>query len=127
MTITSSQINEYLANKGLKLASCVPVRVKGKRAEMNRTEDYYSKHLYMLTLSGDILNYYFEAVKLRLADRTWYIPDFMVITRQGIEFHEIKGFWRDDAKVKFKVAKEMHRWAQFKVVKRIHNAWVVQD
>ena len=49
--------------------------------------------------------YRFEAMKLRLADNTFYTPDFAVMTMDmHIEFHEVKGFWRDDAKVKIKVA-----------------------
>jgi hypothetical protein len=56
---------------------------------------------------GEIQAYRFEPIKLRLADRTFYTPDFMVIRDDQIEFHEVKGFWEDDARVKIKVAAEM--------------------
>jgi hypothetical protein len=46
---------------------------------------------------------------LRLADSTFYIPDFRVVTVAGvIEFHEVKGFLRDDSWAKLKIAVEMH-------------------
>lgn len=42
---------------------------------------------------------------LKLADDTRYTPDFAVLQADGqIVFYETKGFWRDDAKVKIKVA-----------------------
>lgn len=59
--------------------------------------------------SGDILDYSFEKVKLKIGgDICWYTPDFMVINSENeIEFHEVKGHKRvfmDDAKVKIKAA-----------------------
>lgn len=61
----------------------------------------------------------FESVKLRLADSTFYTPDFMVRWPTGlVEFHEVKGFLRDDAAVKFKVAAEMFPWATFKMFRK---------
>lgn len=59
----------------------------------------------------DIGNYWREPAKLRLAGRTYYTPDFMVIDRPGehgipprFVMCEVKGFMRDDAAVKLKVA-----------------------
>lgn len=72
---------------------------------MNKTEQAYDAHLELRRLAGEVAWYRFEAVKLRLADRTFYTPDFMVILADGeMQFHEVKGFWRDDARVKIKVA-----------------------
>lgn len=48
-----------------------------------------------------------EIVALRLADRTTYNPDFYLMLPDGsIGFHETKGFWRDDARAKIKMAAE---------------------
>ena len=58
-------------------------------------------------MAGKILWYSFEGITLRLADRTTYTPDFVVMLANGeLEMHEVKGFWTDDAKVKVKVAAE---------------------
>lgn len=73
--------------------------------KMNGTEAKYAQRLSDLRMAGEILWYGFEAVKLRLADNTFYTPDFAVMAKDGvIEMHEVKGFWQDDARVKIKVA-----------------------
>lgn len=78
-----------------------------KAGRMNNTEFAYSKVLELSKASGRVLWYSFEGITLRLADRTTYTPDFIVMLENGeIEVHEIKGFWTDDAKVKIKVAAE---------------------
>lgn len=80
-------------------------RAMHKPGEMNKTEAKYAERLEALKRSGEVLDYAFECVKLKLADRTFYTPDFMVLNKDGIvEMHEVKGFWEDDARVKIKVA-----------------------
>ena len=87
--------------KSLYARAARPVTTRGV---MNKTEQRYAFHLAGLRQAGQIARYDFEPVKLRLADRTFYTPDFRVIIPDGtIEFHEVKGFWRDDARVKIKV------------------------
>lgn len=74
---------------------------------MNLTEAAYAVVLEDKKTNGEIVWWRYERVKLRLADKTWYTPDFAVITGEDeLEFHEVKGFWRDDARVKIKVANE---------------------
>jgi hypothetical protein len=86
------------------------VRGRGVRREagvMNKTEQKYADLLSLRARVGEVAHFAFEAVKLRLADKTFYTPDFMVMLADGtIEFHEVKGFWEDDARVKIKVAAE---------------------
>ena len=87
---------------------------------MNKTEQAYAHHLDWLKSEGEVLEYRFESVTLRLAKRTRYTPDFMLIMDDGtIELHEVKGFWRDDARVKIKVAAEMYPMFRFVAVKKI--------
>ena len=57
-----------------------------------------------------------QSIKLRLAKKTWYTPDFWVLVRGGWKVFEVKGFMRDDAAVKLKVAAEMYRYFQFWLV-----------
>lgn len=76
---------------------------------MNKTEASYGAHLERLRMAGTILWYRFEGVKLRLADKTFYTPDFAVMTDANeIQMHEVKGFWSDDARVKIKVAADQY-------------------
>lgn len=72
---------------------------------MNKTEERYAQRLMLLHRAGEIEWYEFDAIKLRLADKTFYTPDFLVMLASGeIEVHEVKGHWEDDARVKIKVA-----------------------
>ena len=76
---------------------------------MNKTEAAYDKHLWELRYAGEVLWHKFEAVKLRLADNTFYTCDFCILAKDGIlEMHEVKGFWQDDARVKIKVAASLY-------------------
>lgn len=93
-----------------------PFKLAGRRAlgrlpvgAMNKTEKAYQEYLWMLCRSGQVLWFKFEAFKLRLADKTFYSPDFGVMTDKGqMEMHEVKGFWEDDARVKIKVAAALY-------------------
>lgn len=90
---------------------------------MNGTERKYADYLEQCRKRGDILRWDFEPVKLRLADSTFYTPDFRVILHDGTEeYHEVKGFWRDDARVKIKVAAEMHPY-RFIAVSLVKKQW----
>ena len=83
-----------------------------KTGAMNKTEEAYSFYLEKLKNAGEIVWYKFEGVKLRLADNTFYTPDFAVMLANGeLQAHEVKGaraIYQDDAKVKVKVAAEMY-------------------
>lgn len=80
-----------------------------KPGEMNKTERRYAEKLEAQLRAGEIRWWRFEAFKLRLADTTFYTPDFGVMTAEGfIECHEVKGFWEDAARVKIKVAAEQY-------------------
>jgi len=99
---------------------------RGKRREpgaMNKLEARYAETLRLRKIAGEIAWFAYEAWRFRLADRTYYNPDFIVLLADGtIEAHEVKGFWEDDARVKIKVAAEMHP-VQFVAVKLVRGAW----
>lgn len=80
-----------------------------KVGAMNKTEAAYAAHLEQLKATGLVAWFKFEGVKLRLADNTFYTPDFAVMAASGLmEMHEVKGFWQDDARVKVKVAADLY-------------------
>lgn len=84
-------------------------RAVHKPGVMNNLETLYAGHLEAKLLRGEIRAYDFEPVKLRLADNTFYAPDFRVVRNDyAIEYHEVKGHWEDDARVKIKVAASLH-------------------
>lgn len=102
-----------------------------KSGEMNKTEAAYQQFLELEKAAGRVQWYRFEGVKLRLADKTFYTPDFAVMASDGvIEMHEVKGFWTDDARVKIKVAADQYpfRFKAFKVrTKRNGGGWEQED
>jgi hypothetical protein len=88
-----------------------------KVGAMNKTEAAYAVDLRDAQSLGDIQWYLFEGIKLRLADATFYTPDFVVMASDNVlECHEVKGFWTDDARVKIKVAAERFPF-RFKAIK----------
>jgi hypothetical protein len=110
------------------------VHARGARRQagtMNRTEEAYAFHLGLRQRTQEIEWFGFEAMKFRLADNTFYTPDFMVMFADGtIEAHEVKGtttrtrksgekykaaYYQDDARVKAKVAAQMFP-VKFKMV-----------
>ena len=101
---------------------------------MNKTEAAYRDHLALRERKGEVAWFVFEGVKLRLADNTFYTPDFSVMLRDGeIEMHEVKGrsgvkYWcEDDAKVKIKVAASIYPFL-FKIVwPKKGSGWDVED
>lgn len=88
---------------------------------MNKTEARYSECLQVRLLAGDILEWRFEPIKLKLAPKTFYTPDFaIVMPDERLQLHDVKGRtgsgpagWTDDARVKIKTAAAMFPWFQF--------------
>ena len=104
--------------RGVKPA-VAPARPRG----MNRWEAAYAQQLTAGQLIGVVRWYAFESLKFRLANKTWYTPDFLVETFGGaMEAHEVKGFWRCDARVKIKVAAVAFPWVRFIAVTRSRDA-----
>jgi len=88
-----------------------------KTGQMNKTEADYSAHLDLLKNAGDVAWFKFEGLKFRLADNTFYTPDFAVMMAGGeMQAHEVKGFWQDDARAKIKIAADLYPF-QFIAVK----------
>lgn len=94
----------------------------------NKTEAAYALHLEGLRISGQIVDYGYERIALRLAKRTTYNPDFdLVLADRTTIIDEVKGFWRDDARVKIKVAARMFPHFRFRAVTREKGDWVYEE
>jgi len=102
-----------------------------KVGQMNKTEAAYGQHLEQRRISGEVAWYKFEGVKLRLADNTFYTPDFAVMLANGeMECHEVKGHWQDDARVKIKIAADLYpfRFIALKAkAKKDGGGWAMED
>jgi len=102
-----------------------------KAGQRNKTESAYEKYLEERRIAGEVVWYKFEGIKVRLADSTFYTPDFAVMLANGqIELHEVKGFWQDDARVKIKVAADMYpfRFIAIKAKAKKHGGgWEIEE
>ncbi len=90
-------MNKYLQAKG-----------RLRAGEMNKTETAFAAMLETRKRSGEIVDYWFEAVSFKIAEnKCRYTPDFLVLLRElSLVVFEVKGsftIYADDAKVKCKV------------------------
>jgi hypothetical protein len=101
-----------------------PVQSKAPSDGMNKLERAFRDLvLEPAWVRGDLARYYREPVKLRLAGRTWYMPDFLVAECMEypvmrLTLVEVKGFMRDDAAVKLKVAASLYPHFRWLLVRR---------
>lgn len=95
--------------------------------KMNKTEGRYAALLEMRKQAGEIQDWRYEPLKIKLAEATYYTPDFLVVMADCFEFHEVKGYWRDDARVKIKVAAAKCPWIKFFAVQWIKSAWQMEE
>jgi hypothetical protein len=105
--------------------------VKPNKPRMNKWETDYAQLLEYSKREGLIMWYQFEPIKLWLGEGAWYTPDFAIMTAlcegpQQLQFHEVKGFWREAAKVRIKVARSMYPFT-FKTMRKVHGAWVEEQ
>ncbi len=95
--------------------------------KMNGLEREYAAHLES-EKGHSVVWWAYEAIRLKLADRTTYTPDFVVQRTSGaLQIHETKGFLRDDASVKIKVAAAQFPFQFFLVRKSTAGWWDMKE
>ena len=87
------------------------------RNTMNKTETAHAADLEMQKRAGDIRDYLWQPLRLKIGANCTYEPDFLVfLADRTMEFHEVKGsFITDDAIVKLKVAANLFPWFVFRL------------
>lgn len=89
---------------------------------------YASDVLYPRLLAQEIRKYWFEPWKLRLGLNLWYCPDFIVLMADNtVEVHEVKGFWRDDARVKIVACATEYNLFRFVAVQLVKGRWTFEE
>lgn len=99
----------------------IPLEIKASTdvQRLNKTERAY---LEFLKANGeDWIG--IQCVTLKLADDCRLTPDFATIDKDGLTLIDVKGFQREDALIKMKVAARMFPWARFVIVKRDGANW----
>lgn len=99
-----------------------------RSADGNKLEQAYGQALEFRRRIGEIEWFAFESLKLRLADNTFYTPDFFLMLKSGeLQVHETKGFWEEDARVKIKVAASLYPFRFFGVKRARGEAWELEE
>jgi len=110
--------HEPKANTDVSMPPAGP-RLRQDTKGLNKTEQEFLGYLEGRYVGRTI---YAQAVTLSLANGVRYTPDFFCAqlgpTNKPI-FWETKGFMRDDASIKIKVAARVHPWASFYLVTKI--------
>ena len=102
----------------------MPVWAKGaiKPRKMNKLESEYAVKIALESAWSA-----FEGITLRLGMDCRYTPDFAVLTHAGmLEMHEVKGFRRDDAMVKIRVAAAIFPF-RFVLAEKKAGAWILTE
>jgi hypothetical protein len=89
------------------------LRSRRKPGERTKVEQKYELHLEARKQAGEVQWYWYELCKFRLADRSYWTPDYMVLLADGtLEAHECKGrsgdgpWMEEDARLKARFAGE---------------------
>jgi len=94
----------------------VPTLSPGARYR-SKTEARYAGHLEACRMAGQIREARYEALRFTLGPRTTLTPDFCVERPdRQLELHEVKGFAREDAWVKLKIAAVQWPWFRWVLV-----------
>ncbi len=91
-----------------------------KSKAMNKTEKEFADYMKHLGLPCE-----WEPITLRLGADLRYTPDFAVSVKHDVSpnfcettFYEVKGFWRDDARAKIKMAAAKYHQFRFVAVQK---------
>jgi hypothetical protein len=100
---------------------------------LNKTETEYAALLEQKKQAGEIFDYKPHAMRVRLADNTFYEVDFLVVSADmGLEIHEVKGgFTSDKGQLKIKLCAETLPWFRMvkaeKLSKKQGGGWKLTD
>lgn len=120
-------IERYWPDKATKIAlpETAPPLSKAVDDGMNKLERAFWGHLQEALKRNEFVAAMREPMTLKLAGRTTYKPDFMTfaIFNNAMCFWEVKGFMRDDAAVKLKVAAASFPYFRWVLVQRDRRRW----
>lgn len=114
----------------------VKPRIRQNAAGLNKTEQAFFDYMRSQRPCDRVLS---QSITLRLGNGVRYTPDFIRIidatneherTVSEIYAYEVKGFMRDDAAVKLKVAASLYPWIRFHLVTKRKGAggeWDIQE
>ncbi len=94
------------SDKTCSLAGSRKIGTKAHR-QMNKWEAKFAQTLEYRKHAGELVWWAFEPIRIRLANGTFYRPDFVTVDKAGrTEVFEVKGYFREAARIRLKVAVE---------------------
>lgn len=104
-------------------------RIRQNSAGLNKTEQAFFD---WLKATYPNRTHYSQAITLKLGNGVRYTVDFVSVLQYArgeafLNAYECKGFARDDAIVKLKVAASMYSWLIFHLVTRKGGTWQIQE
>lgn len=106
-------------------------RIRQNSAGLNRTEQAFKEYLENMW-RGTHIKVLAQCITLKIGNGVRYTPDFCFHARddhteQDLDAYEVKGFAREDAIVKLKVAASIYPWIKFHLVTRKKGEWQIQE
>lgn len=112
--------------KGVKQVPARASHPDGDR--LNGLEAQYAIRLEDMKRNGEIVEYWIHPGALRLGTtRRRYEPDFLVQFKDRLEYHETKGFMREDAREKIRDAAREYWTIKFVLVRQVRGAWKFEE
>lgn len=113
-----------VASESLKLPEVSPTP-RG----MNKLELRWSQELELERQAGTIRGWRFNEIRLKLADGSWFKCDFWVVCADGsVRMDETKGYWRESARVRIRVAARLFPEFRFRAIQwKGHAGWKVEE
>jgi hypothetical protein len=110
-------------------ASSIKVAIKAKpNADESKLNKLESAWLAVLCADITLAWVGVHALTFKIGDDCRYTPDFIALNLDGeLIAYETKGFMRDDARVKLKVAARMFPFVGFVLVERKAGAWICTE
>lgn len=100
--------------------AALPFIANTDEAKLNKTEKEYLQYIRCLGFAWIGV----QNITLKLGHDCRYTPDFVTVDVNGhMDVREVKGFFRDDAKVKIAVAARLFPWMTFQVVRKTKAGW----
>lgn len=129
---TEEQYREYKKSMKNGWAPTVEVPVPDLPGPLDVDDDYanswereYADFLEQRRHLKEIRAWYHEPKKWKIAKKTWYTPDFLIVGLHCFENHDVKGFLRDDAAVKIKACAALYPYEKWAYARKKDGLWEI--
>lgn len=92
----------------------------------SKWEERYYRHLIAQRNAGQIVEFWWKGFKFKVGEGAWYTPEAIVLGNDGyLQLHEVKGYKREAAMVRYKAARERYPLRCY-LVRLVKGVWVYE-